>query len=351
MLTITGNLNPSQLTSELSKNLLANLKTGQVINADIQQIKDNQVALKVGQNTLLASTKESNIPTGPVQLTVKQTQPTLVLSITARQTTPLEQQQQVLNNALRQHLSNQIPLGQGAQQFTQLLNQLPSSLQAPLIALLDNLRKPLNLESGKSLKLQLENSGLFMENKLLQSANTNLTNSLQNDLKAQLLQFKQLSQTLQNTQSAANNPNLQLASKLSDQMISRITFNQLQLYENPAFTLLDLPNNSQRSVEDQLEFRKYSSQPNNRWEAFINVHTELGEIKSKLSYAEQQTEQLFCGVWCENSALQAQVLAALPQLTEQLQTLQIENLKVELLNQAPQQSKQTQRVALVDIHI
>lgn len=348
MLTITGNLNPSQLTPDLSKSLLNTLKVGQTLSATIEQVKGEQVTLKVGQATINASSKEINLPTGQVQLTVKQTQPTLVLAL-APQQNPAALQQEILNGALRQHLSNQIPLNQGIQQFTQLLNQLPASLQAPLMALIENMRKPLNLTSGKELKQQLENSGLFMENKLANS--TTPVTKLKNDLKAQLLQFKQLSQSAQANQTTASNPSIQLAAKLSDQAISRITFNQLQLYENPALTPLDLPSQGNKEVEDQLEFRKRALPQGTRWEAFVNVHTDLGEIKGKLSYAEQQNQQLFCGIWCESQALQQTVQEQLPILATQLQKLEVDNLQIEVLSQPPQQSKQSQRVALVDIHI
>ncbi|MBO1928123.1 hypothetical protein J3998_11105 [Thiomicrorhabdus sp. 6S2-11] len=347
MLTITGNLNPSQLTPDLSKTLLNTLKIGQSLSATIEQVKGEQVTLKIGQATLTASSKEINLPTGQVQLTVKQTQPTLVLALAAKPN-PSLQQQELLSTALRQHLSNQVPLNQGAQQFSQLLNQLPASLQAPLMALLDNIRKPLNLSSGKELKERLENSGLFMENKL---SNSGKVDQLKHDLKAQLLQFKQMTQSLQSNQASSNNPSTQLAAKLSDQMISRITFNQIQLYENPALTPMDLPSLTKQAIDDQLEFRKRAMSQGNRWEAFVNVHTDMGEIKAKLSYAELQDQQLFCGIWCESLALEQAVNEQLPQLQKQLDTLKVDNLQIKVLAQPPERSKKSQRIALVDIHI
>lgn len=347
MLTITGNLNPSQLTTDLTKSLLNNLKIGQTLSASIEQVKGEQVTLKVGQNTILASSKEINLPNGQVQLTVKQTQPSVVLAL-APQQNAAAQQQEVFNSALRQHLSNQIPLNQGIQQFSQLLNQLPASLQAPLMAMLENMRKPLNLSSGKDLKLQLENSGMFMENKLTNTVPP--ASKLKNDLKVQLLQFRQLSQAVQNNQTTTN-ASAQLAAKLSDQAISRITFNQLQLFENPSVTAMDLPSLGDKPIEDQLEFRKRALPQGNRWEAFLNVHTELGEIKGKLSYAEQQNEQLFCGIWCESQAFEQTVQEKLPQLRQQLKALDIGNIQIEVLAKPPEQSKHSQRVALVDIHI
>ncbi|QKI89524.1 hypothetical protein [Thiomicrorhabdus xiamenensis] len=342
MLTITHNLNSSQLAPDLQKSLLASLKTGQILNASIEKINGQEVTLRVGQNVFTANTTVSGLQTGEIQLSVKQTQPSLVLAIAQRPQLTASSQE-VIQAAIRQHLVNQQPLGQISQQLTQLLNQLPSQLQPPLTALLEQLRKPLSANTGNDLKNQLNNSGLFLESKLLLGKSDG--NTPKQDLKAQFLQFKQLAQQSSGVQNAAT----QLASKLSDQAISKITLNQLQLYQNPAVIGFEFAPPNPQTIDDQLEFRKKRTDKGNRWEVFVNLQTSDGELKSKISFDAE--ENLYCGIWCQNDTLGKRIESKITELHDLFEALDLQSVHLRLLPSPPEQSKQGQRVALIDIHI
>ncbi|MBN2646985.1 MAG: hypothetical protein JXR44_04305 [Thiotrichales bacterium] len=343
MLTITKNLTLGQLASKPSELLLNTLRVGQTLNAQLEKIEGQNVTLKLGQITVNATSKESGLTPGPVQLTVKQTHPSLILALSPPPSA--KDPQTVLPTALRLHLSQQQPLNQITVQLNQLLTQLPSHLQAPLNALLENLRKPLVAQTGSELKQLLENSGLFLENKLAQATPPA---NIKSDLKAQLLQFQQLLQSnpsMQDSDSA-----LKLAHKLTEQAISKITLGQLQLYENPALSRFDFLTDSQPLIEERLSFaKKQSPNGNTRWEVLLNLQTEQGELRAKLSLLGQQ--QLYCGIWCADPELGARWQNEFNALKPLLLSLDFEQVELQLLNQPPVEENSSPQRALIDIRI
>ena len=74
------NSNNLQLNN-LSKGVLQDFKVGQVLNATVIKPVGNQLLLQIGTQTLLADTKLTNLTSGNLLVTVKQTQPSVILSI------------------------------------------------------------------------------------------------------------------------------------------------------------------------------------------------------------------------------------------------------------------------------
>ena len=318
------------------------LKIGQTLNANITQIQGKQIHINLGDQTLIATSKDSLQKLGPIQVQVRQLQPTLELVIIKQpNNTAAQQLQQILQTAYRQHIPNQQGISQALQQIS-LIQALPPSLAGPVNQLLEQVTKSNIPLSGKDLKNKIGNSGLFMESKIAKGDKNNLNS----DVKAQLLKLNHQTETL-NTKKFS--PQLaQLAGTLV-QAINRLTVQQLQLFENPYITALELPFKSDRTInETSIEFRKHKKAQPPFWEVLIDISLPAGEMSAKLILKDQM--ELNCLIWCETDELEQLVAEQLSQLEEQLRScLTLNNLMI--VNKKPTKSEQTTQIALIDIHI
>ena len=341
---ISNNLtNPQMLTLNKLNQANSLLKVGQVLSANIDQIQGNRIQISLGNQTLVATSKENTLNTGPIQLQVKQLQPSLELVIVrSPKQTSQQQLQQLLQTTYRQVMPNQANISQIFQQIT-LLQALPTSLTGPINQLLEQVNKASQSLSGKDIKSAMANSGLFLESKI----NNKDKSGLNHDVKAQLLKLQQQTETLN-----IKNPSPQLGqlSSALSQAVNRITFQQLQLYENPYVTPLDLPFDSQNAInEGYIELRKYTQEQNNSWEVLLEMQLPLGELFSKLTLNQQS--EINCIIWCETNDLEKLITEKLDQLKQQFKDNTLSLKQIQIVKQKPIKTDKTTQVALIDIHI
>lgn len=344
MVYISNNLtNTQSLTLNSANQAGSLLKVGQVLSATIEQVQGKQVQLSIGNQTLVATSKEPIQSSGTVQVQVKQTQPSIELAIVnANKPSNSLQAQQALQTAYRQFIPNQTGLSQAFQQIS-LIQALPPSLLAPVNQLLDQALKAGSPLSGRDLKNKLSESGLFMESKLKQTDKPNLSN----DVKAQLLTLKQQADNL--NVKTPSPPLAQLAGLLT-QAINRLTVQQLQLYENPYITPLDLPFDSNKQInKNYIEFRKndHSSPPS--WEIVIETLLPQGELSTKLMMNPQG--EISCLFWCETDTLEQLISEQLDTLTQNFADNDLNIKMLKIVEQKPTHTAQTTQVAIIDIHI
>lgn len=348
MVSITNNLPTSVLiNSKQVGNLDSLLKVGQVITANIQPIKADQVKLTIGNQTLLASTKQPINENGQIQLKVKQTTPDLQLAIVSNKPESSSKiMQQSIQAIYRQFIPSQAPLSQTFQQIS-LLQSLPPSLNAPIQQLLSQVGKSVQQLDGAELKQKLINSGLFFESKLKGGIDKSAVSQLKNDLKAQVLQLQQQVNALQHQTPSTS---LNKLAGLLNQALSRLTVQQVQLIENPNITPLELPlQMSNQVVENRIEIRKAQQDEQTVWEAYLDVALPLGQLSSKLKLVNN--EQMHCFLWCETDTLQKEVQQKLETLQQLLNQDGLHQTSIQIVPQKPQKSKNSTQVTLIDITV
>ncbi|VAW49033.1 hypothetical protein MNBD_GAMMA03-1797 [hydrothermal vent metagenome] len=341
-----SNNNISPLTiglNNITKPNLTLFNVGQTLNATIQSTQGNQVQLNIGNQTLIAHSKEPITNTGTVQVHVKQTQPSVVLSIVPNTKAQGSQQVQLtLQAAYRQFIPAQTNISQAFQQLS-LLQSLPPSLLTPINQLLDQMLKSTGSLSGKELKNKLEQSGLFLESKLKNNDHT----KVQNDLKAQLLSLKQQAESAR-----VKNPTSQLLqlTGILNQAINRLTVQQLQLYENPLITPLELPFRSKKEVlKNSIEIRKNDQSAPPSWEVLLDTHLPQGMLTTKLTI--QPKGDIHCYLWCETPLLEKLIKENLTTLTQQFTEHELAIKTLQIVPQKPSSTQKNTQIALIDIHI
>jgi hypothetical protein len=344
MVNISNNFTTAQSLALNSTNQnSALLKVGQVLNANIEQVQGKQVTLTIGNQTLIATSKTDIQESGTIQVRVKQLQPTVELAIVhASKPNTTQQMQSTLQAAYRHFMPNQTALPQAFQQIS-LLQGLPASLLGPINQLLEQVTKNASPLSGNALKDRMADSGLFLESKLKQPEKPNLST----DIKAQLLTLQKQTETL-----SIKAPSSQLSQLLSTltQAINRLTVQQLQLYENPNITPLELPYSDRKNnYNDYIEFRKNTPSESPSWEILINLHLPAGELSSKLTLNQQG--EFSCFIWCETAILEQTISENITQLEQQFAQQELKLQNVLIVKQKPSKTEKSTQVALIDIHI
>lgn len=349
MVLISNNLlNAQALSIKQASSIDSLLKVGQVLTANIQSVKGNQVQLTIGNQTLLATAKQPIQESGTVQVKVNQVKPDVQLAIVNTQTKSPAQSatQQTLQAAYRQFIPNQAPLSQVFQQIN-LLQSLPPSLQAPVQQLLDQINKGNQNPNGQTIKQKLSDSGLFLESKLSKTGATTPSNQLKNDVKAQILQLQQQVSVLQQQSSSANVNKL---STLLNQALSRLTVQQVQLFENPNITPLELPFTHHKSInKDYIEIRRNTQASKAQWEAYVDLSLPQGQLSTKLRFTED--DELDCYIWCETEALQESVEQNIHLLKDSLDKEGTSLLNIQITPQKPEKTENSTKIALIDIKI
>jgi len=341
------NSNTLQLNN-LNKIALSDLKVGQTLTANIIKPVGNQLLLQIGTQTLLADTKLTNLTSGTLQVTVKQTQPSVVLTIAQ----PDKAAPQTLNNinatlqtAYRQAIGQQMPLNQALNQILNLPN-LPVAIQSALQSMIDQLFRPKATLDGKDLKQYLSQSGLFLENKLKDGKQTQ---TLSQDNKAQLLKLQQ--QTLTQLQNNPKSAGLKQLNSLISQALNKLTVQQLQMFENPNLVNIEIPVQNTKLLES-FRFEIYHSPPpiEKNWEVMIQLSIENQKMATKLQLNEE-SEQLYCTIWCETAVLEKQVTENIERLNDQFESLNLKNTAIQIVDQPLTASKFATKVALIDISV
>ncbi|WP_321324248.1 flagellar hook-length control protein FliK [Thiomicrorhabdus sp.] len=344
--TVNNTLNNLLLTTRPGNSIESLLKVGHILTADIKPLSNTQVQLTIGNQTLLATTKTPIQETGTVQVKVNQVTPELQLSIVKNPApNSLNNLSQTVQSAYRQFVPLQSPISQVFQQIN-LLQSLPPSVQTSVQELMSLTSKNQLQPDGQWIKQKLIESGLFLESKLKQSKPGDMT-SFKNDIKAQILQLQQQVSAIQQQN---NSSSLTKLSTLLDQALSRITVQQVQLFENPNITPLEIPfERNKRIHNDSVEIRKHEQADKAKWEAYIDLTLPQGLLSVKLNL--NNDNQLDCFVWGETEELKENVEQHMDLLKQLLQIEGVELNTIQLaLNKPPKTDKST-KMALIDIKI
>lgn len=321
------------------------LLLGSTYTININKVVGNQVHFSLAGNALTATTAQ-NLE-GVKQLDVKVTQLTPTLTLHAQPkaapTANLEQSNQALLQATyRQLLPNQMPVNQGLQQLFQLSQNasFPPIIQTHLTQLFEQLFRPSAQMTAKDLKNQLLASGLFLENNLVKQGKP-----AKGDIKAKLLQLLTLTQQ----QNADKETDLLKLSKAIHQTLNKLTLQQLQTYENPSTVSIQLPLQPNKQFQEiSIDIRKIKTQTDPVWETLLNLELEQGEITTKLSL---QNDRVSMSFWADSTALEHQIEAGFPALTEAFKEANIELAQLMMSKQKPTSATHAKKVALIDIHI
>jgi len=348
MVTIVNNTAQNALlTTRPGNSIDSILKVGQTLTANIQPLNSTQVQLTIGSQTLLATTKTPIQESGPVQVKVSQVTPELKLTIVDKpvQATNSSNISQTVQSAYRQFVPLQSPITQVFQQIS-LLQSLPPSLQTSVQELINSVTKNQQDVNGQWLKQKLMDSGLFLEAKLSKSQSAT-SPSFKQDVKAQILQLQQQVSTIQQQ---SNNASIGKLSTLLDQALSRITVQQVQLFENPNITPLELPFERHKSTHnDSVEIRKSEQNEEEKWEAYIDLNLPQGMLSVKLNLNSDNL--LDCFVWTETDDLKENVEQNMDLLKQSLQIEDVTLNTIQLAVNKPVKSDKTKKMALIDIKI
>lgn len=346
---------PSQLNSSLTLSPQSSIKgssgfsLGQLLVANIQPSNGNEVKITIGNQVFTAQTKTPITESGKVQVRVNQITPEIQLSIVKNPTTETKGQaiQQIIQAAYRQFIPTQTSISQTFQQFN-LMQSLPPSIHSPLQTLINQLSKQEITTNAKSVRDLFNNSGLFFESKIKQSLNLNRAPNINKDIKGQLLHLQQQVEQLQ--LSDPKNKSLSSLSQLLNQAISRITVQQIQLYENPFVTAIQLPNERDTTPQDDhIEIRKSRNPDDDYWEVFLDISLTQGQFSAKLKLNDQNQLDAYC--WCETEALHHLIEPQLQILQQNLNTQGFDSITLTLTPQKPTKTEHSIKVALIDIKV
>ncbi|MEA1990108.1 MAG: hypothetical protein U9N57_12995 [Pseudomonadota bacterium] len=349
MVTISNNfINSQALTIKPSTPITTLLKVGQILSANVQPISNNQAQITIGNQTLLATTKTPIQESGTIQVRVNQLKPDIQLSIITSQAKPTNNasSQQAIQTAYRQFIPNQTPLSQVFQQIN-LLQSLPPSIQAPLQQLLDQVSKNNQGINGQSIKQKLNESGLFLESKLGSTGKNEAATTIKNDVKAQILQLQQQVSTLQQQSTSSS---LNKLSTLLNQALSRLTVQQVQLFENSNITPLEVPfERNKGDNKDYIELRKNEQNEQTQWEAYVDLTLPTGLLSAKLKLSEQG--HLDCYLWCETEELETNIANQIESLKQLLNSNDLQLNSIQITPKKPVKTDNTTKMALIDIKI
>lgn len=349
MVTISNNfINAQALTIKPSNPVTSLLKIGQTLSANVQPISNNQAQITIGNQTLLATTKTPIQESGTILVRVTQLKPDIQLSIINSQAKPTisANNQQTIQTAYRQFIPNQAPLSQVFQQIN-LLQSLPPSIQAPLQQLLDQVSKNNQGINGQNIKQKLSESGLFLESKLKGTSKNEAATNIKNDVKAQVLQLQQQVSTLQQQTASSS---LNKLSNLLNQALSRLTVQQVQLFENPNITPLEVPfEGNKGDNKDYIELRKNEQNEQTQWEAYVDLTLPTGLLSAKLKLSEQGL--LDCYLWCETEDLESSVAKQIESLKQLLNNNELQLNSIQITPKKPIKTDNTTKMALIDIKI
>lgn len=318
------------------------LSTGQSLTLNVQKIEGNQVQFALAGKTFTATTP-SPLQGNPQQLnvTVTQTSPNVILQIQQKSPDSGLQKLETLQTAYKQLLPNQINTQQGIDQLLQFSRSplLPVSIQSHITQLLEQLFKPNQNLSAKAFTLVLSNSGIFLENKLSKGVISS------QDFKANLYQLLQLV----SRQSTSEVPEKQTLLKTVLQMLNRITVKQLNNIEHPHLINIDIPLNPESSIEEiSIDIRKKTLGHKKQWEVILDLKINNNTLITKLSLMD---ETLSAILWSDSMTLESYIKSHLSDLKMLFETSGISIKQLLISKQRPAESPDTQKVALIDIHI
>lgn len=339
---------PPQLHLNTTVSKTAALSVGQILTLSILKVSGQTALLQVGSQQLNASINSDyfrqNSFDKPLQFQVTQLKPTVSLKLMPETALPQDSKTQLLQATLRQVLPNQINLAQGVLQLNQLVQSgaLPTILQSHLTSLFESLFRLRPQLSASDVRNAILGSGLFLESNL-----SNQKRAGSQDLKASLLKLLHLAQTLQSQ--SPNSISIQKVIDSLNQMVNRITGQQIQNLENPMHTVIELPVSPNKElINFSIEIRKQQQESNDAWELLLTLELNEGQLVNKTVYTKEAFSFYF---WAENQKLEQKVQSHLSIFEEQLKNSGIHFDKILLSKNKLEVTQNSQKVALIDIHI
>lgn len=256
MITIPPPRALTEIRSKLIPDITKIWKVGQVLNATVEGnvSADGKLLMRIGQYFLETRTPVALKAGDQLKLQVKSSEgePTLKILIT-------DSPPHVAANNLKNYIARQLDLTQLLQLSRNILDNqnIPKILKKQLIELNRALPTAEQATQAKALKKMIQNSGVFLESRLLKQPADQL-DTLQQDVKSQLLkissQLKEIAPELTARQQNAGQGNIQASTeKLVQQLIkgeinpvrfttmltNQLSTQQLQILEQ-AFSTADI---------------------------------------------------------------------------------------------------------------
>lgn len=335
-----SNIAPGTLSSGKSIQIVL----GQTLLANVVKVNGDQTLLNIGNQTIVSRSPNPPLIEGQtLQLKVTQVTPNIQLTIS-----PVNGQlvgnnpEKIIQQALARILPNQISVSQGLAELFQLTHtgKLPSAIQAFLFKLFDSLFKLNNRTKPDEFKAALLSSGLFMENGLAKNKKPPTS-----DFKAQLLKLLQLTQN-----EPSSSTELKTLSKALQQLLNKITHQQIQAIQNPHAWQLQIPTSPDHPLREfQLDIRKTKTKQSPIWETLITL--DLDTMGTLITKCVLQDETFSFHFWAERPELKQNIENNLEDFRQQLLSSGMTVKHLLISAKKPQVNTLATKVALIDIKV
>jgi hypothetical protein len=322
------------------------ISVGQTLAATVLKVSNGQALLNIAGQTFAAKTSpEMPLLEGQqLQAKVTQIKPNVVLTFSNAQNQPTPvNSDKLLQQVLTQILPNQTSVSQGLTQLVQLTQTggLPTIIQTYLFKLFDSLFKLSDKVKVEEFKAALLTSGLFLENSLAKNKKP-----YANDFKAHLLKLLDI---IRNEPSQS--PELKSLAKTLNQILNKVTHQQIQAVENPNAWTIQLPTspNNNPLIEFQLDIRKTSGHHAAIWETLISL--DISDTGTMIAKCTMQNEEFGFQFWTEQVALAKQIEDNLDVFREQLRQNGLRVKHILMNTQKPEANPMATKIALIDIRV
>lgn len=322
---------------------------GQTLAATVVKISNGQALLNIAGQTILARLPQQTLTEGQqLQAKVTQIKPSVVLTFSSPQaistanTSSTIAPEKLIQQLLTQILPNQTSISHGMAQLVQLTQtgNLPTAIQGYLFKLFDSLFKLTGRVKPEEFQAALLSSGLFLESAIAKNKQPP-----QNDFKANLLKLLNLVQS-QSTQS----PELKTLAKTLQQLLNKITHQQVQAIENPNTWQVQIPTTPDHSlIEFQLDIRKTPTQSDAIWETIISL--ELEDMGTLITKCTLQNEEFGFQFWAEKPTLKMELETQIETFRHQLNQNGLKIKHVLINQQKPEANPMATKIALIDIKV
>ena len=299
-----------------------NWQVGQIVHATVISTAQGKTVLNIAGNLITSSlTMERPWQEGEkIQLEVLKTGMPVVLKVSPSDPA----QELIISRALREQLPRQMPLGNMLNNLSPLLNSgsVNPATQQMIARLLATIPQLKQLTSGKKVKQAVINSGMFLENKLVQPQSS--SSSISQDFKAALLRLLGSLKNAPEQAGSTTQPTVEAIRQI-EAGLARVQTNQLNtITSHGTEWFIELPvklKNEQQLNELKIKIRKNKEAENRMdhpiWSVFINFELqELGPVQANITLLG--TNRISIGIWAEQESTAKQFTNQLDMLRASL---------------------------------
>jgi len=314
------------------------LRVGQQVSFSLISQSKNFAIINIGGQKLSSQITTPLPENKPLQATVIQLKPEIKLEI---KQTATNQPQNILNQTLKNLLPVQTPIKNEVQQLLNLQTsgRLPAAVQSQLTSLINTMLKIAPSINGADVRSAFANSGLFLENKLLNGGSSN------KDFKANLLK---LIDKLEQTQAKNQTPESKQLHKSANQLLNKVTIQQIQAIDNHAINM-ELPvvaNNS--SIDLKVDIRKKEFGSTTIWEILTDLNLKQGQMIVKSIYAN---EEITFQLWADSAVFLDKIKDNIDHFKMLLKESDVQYKNIFFSEALPQVDQSAKKVALIDIKV